>query len=102
MNLVPRHELIVARILGSSHARLLTVFIGVSEIGMAVWILSGYKSKINAMAQMLIVATMNTIEFFLAEDLLLWGKINALVAVMLILVIYWNEFYLHKKILLQS
>lgn len=97
LNIVPRHEQIVARILGDDHSRLLTILIGLSEIIMAVWILSGYKSKLNAIAQISVVATMNTLEFILVPDLLLWGKLNSLFAFIFILVVYYNEFYLNKK-----
>ncbi|MES2731339.1 MAG: DoxX-like family protein [Bacteroidota bacterium] len=41
LNLVPRHQLIVGRILGEEHAGLLIKVISVSEIMMAVWIVSG-------------------------------------------------------------
>ena len=97
LNLVPRHEQIVARILGNDYSRPLTILIGLSEIIMAVWILSGYKTKLNAIAQIVIVATMNTLEFILVPDLLLWGKLNSLFAFIFILVVYFNEFYLNKK-----
>jgi uncharacterized membrane protein YphA (DoxX/SURF4 family) len=97
LNLVPRHEQIVARILGDDHSRLLTILIGLSEINMAVWILSAYKTKLNAIAQIAVVATMNTLEFILVPDLLLWGKLNSLFAFIFILVVHYNEFYLNKK-----
>jgi uncharacterized membrane protein YphA (DoxX/SURF4 family) len=97
LNLVPRHEQIVARILGDDHSRLLTILIGLSEIIMAVWILSAYKTKLNAIAQIALVATMNTLEFILVPDLLLWGKLNSLFAFIFILVVHYNEFYLNKK-----
>lgn len=97
LNLVPRHEQIVARILGDNHSRLLTILIGLSEIIMAVWILSGYKTKLNAVAQITVVATMNILEFILVPDLLLWGKLNSLFAFIFISVVYCNEFYLNKK-----
>jgi uncharacterized membrane protein YphA (DoxX/SURF4 family) len=97
LNFVPRHELIVAKILGNEHARLLTIVIGFSEILMAIWILSNIKPRLNAVAQILIIATMNTLEFILVPDMLLWGKVNAIVALILIVVIYFNEFYLNKK-----
>src|SRR5436190_23999507 len=77
LNLVPRHQEIVSRILGSSHAHLLTVLIGFSEIAMAAWILSGRRTRLCAVAQIIIIATMNFIEFNLAPDLLLWGRLNA-------------------------
>lgn len=98
LNLVPRHQEIVARILGNENSRLLTVLIGLSEIGMAVWILSEKWPRRSAIAQIIIVATMNTLEFFLVPDLLLWGKANSLFAFLFILLIYYNEFRLYKKI----
>lgn len=64
---------------------------------MAIWILSRYKSKLNAISQIVIIAIMNTLEFILVPDLLLWGKFNSLFALLLIGVIYFNEFYLNKK-----
>jgi len=97
LNLVPRHELIVSRILGIEHARLLTVLIGLSELLMSIWILSRFKSKINALTQIVIIAVMNTLEFILVPELLLWGKFNSIFAGMLILAIYYNEFNLNKK-----
>lgn len=97
LNLVPRHEQIVAKILGDNYSRPLTIIIGFSEIIMAVWIVSAYKTKLNAIAQILVVATMNILEFILVPDLLLWGKLNSLFALIFIFVVYFNEFYLNKK-----
>ena len=102
LNLVPRHRQIVASILGEKHASLLTLLIGIAEIIMAAWILSGKWQRLNAITQILVVAIMNIIEFFLASDLLLWGKANALFAFGFILIIYYNGFYLHRKLALQS
>ena len=95
---MPRHQQIVASILGNKDARSLTILIGCSEIVMALWILSGIKKRTNAMAQMLVVACMNSLEFILVPDLLLWGKFNAVFAFLLILIIYCNEFILRKKL----
>ena len=93
LNLVPRHQEIVARIMGNSHAEILTRAIGFSEIAMAVWIISGIKTKLNAVTQAVVIATMNSLEFILAPDLLLWGRYNALFAALFILLILFNEFY---------
>ena len=98
LNLVPRHDQIVTRILGDDYSRVLTILIGLSEILMAIWVLSKFKSKLNAIAQIAIVGLMNTLEFILVPDLLLWGKLNSLFAFLFILVVYFNEFYLNKKI----
>ena len=97
LNLVPRHQEIVARITGSIHAGVLTRLIGLAEIAMAVWILSGFRTKLNAITQAVIIATMNSLEFMLAPDLLLWGRFNALYAFLFILVILVNEFYLRNR-----
>jgi hypothetical protein len=97
LNIVPRHELIVSKILGSEYARPLTVLIGLSEIIMAIWVLSRFKTKLNAITQIVIIATMNTLEFILVPQLLLWGKFNSMFAGVLIFTVYYNEFVLSKK-----
>ncbi len=91
-NLVPRHRLIVARILGEEYSKTITIIIGLAEIGMAIWIISGIKSNLNAIVQIIVIACMNGLEYFLAPDLLLWGKYNALFALLFIILIWFNEF----------
>ena len=95
LGLVPRQQAIVARILGRAHARALTIAIGIAEICMAAWIISGIQSRANAVAQIIIIGSMNVLEFFLAPDLLLWGKANAIFASLFILLIFVNEFVIH-------
>lgn len=97
LNFVPRHEQIVARILGDEYSRPLIILIGISEIGMAIWFLSGIKSRLNTIAQIVIVANMNILEFILVPDLLLWGKLNSMFAFLFIIVVYYNHFHLNKK-----
>ena len=96
LNLVPRHQQIVSVILGIEDARMLTIAIGLSEVLMAVWILTGLYSKLNAIAQILIIALMNILEFLLVPELLLWGRFNIIFAFLLIVVIYINAFHLKK------
>jgi hypothetical protein len=50
---------------------------------MAAWILSGIRTKLNAITQVVVIATMNTLEFIMAPDLLLWGRFNAMFAALL-------------------
>lgn len=94
--LTPRHGLIISRILGDQHYQLLTVIIGLAEVLMAIWILSRYKSRINAITQIIIVLAMNILEFFLTPDLLLWGKLNMVFALLFVSLVYYNEFILQK------
>ena len=65
---------------------------------MVFWIVSGIKTRLNALTQILIVAVMNIIEFTLVPDLLLWGRLNALFAFLFICAVYFNEFVLNKKL----
>ena len=97
LNLVPRHQMIVSRILGTQYAVFFTKSIGAAEVLMSVWIISGIKPRLNAITQIVVILTMNTIEFTLAPDLLLWGRSNLAFAVMFVVLIYFNEFVLHKK-----
>ena len=102
LNLIPRHEQIVARILGEDYSRPLTILIGLSEVVMATWVLSRFKSKLNAFSQILVVAVMNTLELILVPDLLLWGRLNSLYALLFIGLVYYNEFVLNKNITQQT
>lgn len=97
LGFVPRHEQIVGRILGDSNAPILTQLIGVSETIMAFWVLSRFRSRLNAILQMFLVAFMNILEFVLVPDLLLWGRYNALFAILFIGLVYCNEFVLNKS-----
>ncbi|HEY2727101.1 MAG TPA: DoxX-like family protein [Parafilimonas sp.] len=94
LNLVPRHQRIVERILGSKHAFIFTKVIGVLEILTSVWILSGIQSESCAVFQVIIILMMNIIEFFYAKDLLLYGKMNIVIAFLLCGIIYINQFIL--------
>jgi hypothetical protein len=94
LNFVPRHGMIVARILGDGHAGAITKAIGVLEVFMFVWVFSGVAARLCAVVQIILVAVMNVIEFFQAPDLLLFGRMNAVIALLFIGVIYCNEFLL--------
>lgn len=99
LNYVPRHQEIVKEILclENPSANVLTKLIGFSEILMAIWIVSRVQSKTNAIFQIIIILTMNVLEFSLVPDLLLWGKWNAVFAILFCLFIYFNEFILNKE-----
>ena len=93
LDLVPRHRMIVGRILGERRSRFITALIGVAEIFMAVWILTGIFPVTNTLVQITVIAAMNIIEFVLARDLLLFGKLNALVAAIFITLVIWRGFF---------
>ncbi|WP_293931951.1 DoxX-like family protein [Sphingobacterium sp. UBA6645] len=94
LNLVPRHQQIVERILGEPHARLLTILIGIAEIMMVVWILSRWNARLCAITQIVVIGVMNIIELIFAKDLLLWGRLNIVFAFAFMVLIYLKEFRL--------
>ena len=89
---VPRHREIVARILGEDHALLLTRLIGIGEVFMAAWSLSGIRWKWSCAAQIAAVAAMNIIEFIVVPEMLLFGRFNSLVALAYISLVAWAGF----------
>lgn len=89
LHLVPRHEAIVARILGPAYAGPLTRLIGVAEIGLGLWVLGGRWPRRTAVLQIGLVLTMNALELWLAPDLLLWGPFNLAFALLFALVVFW-------------
>lgn len=95
LNLVPRHQQIVAAILGEQYAGLLTKTIGVAEMAMALWIVTGMFPRVNAITQITVIAVMNVLEFILVPDLLLWGRLNLLFAFIFIFVIWYNRYRLN-------
>ena len=86
---VPRHEQIVVQILGEDYASVLIILIGIAELVMMIWILSGWQRKWCAIAQIVVVLTMNLLETALVPELLLWGHWNGLFALLFVLVVYY-------------
>ncbi len=99
MGMVPRHEQIVGRVLGEEYASVLTLLIGISELLMAAWLASGFLRRMSALAQIILVLTMNIIEFAFASDLLLWGRLNAAFAAFFAGLVAFNAFYLYPRTL---
>jgi hypothetical protein len=85
---LPRHERIVARILGERVAPLLTRGIGLGETLLGLWMLSGIHLPWCALFQTVIIITMNAIELRLARDLLLSPR-AMLAANTLLLTLAW-------------
>ena len=90
--LVPRHQQIVSRILGEAHAPALTRAIGLLELLMVVWVLSGIRPGLCALTQLAVVSVMVLLECLLVPDLLLFGRANAIPAGLFLAVVYLNAF----------
>ncbi len=94
---VPRHQEIVATILGDEHSLMITRAIGFGEVGLALWIWSGVRARLSAGLQMLLVGTMNVIEFLRAPDSLLWGQFNTLFAAAFIALVWFVEWRINRR-----
>jgi len=81
---IPRHRLIVARVLGDDVAGAATLAVGFGEIGIAIWMISGRFPKTCALAQTLTLLSMNTLEIIYARDLLLSPVIMVILNIVLI------------------
>ena len=98
LNFVPRHQQIVAEILGEAFARPLTIAIGIGEVFMAIWIISRKFSHLCAIAQIFLIVSMNILEFILSPHLLLWGRLNIVFALCLAALVYYQEFILQTRL----
>jgi len=97
LEFVPRHQEIVAKILGNEISFAAVKVIGVLEICMFLWVISKRYSRFAAVTQIVIVLTMNLLEFFLTPELLLFGRFNILIALVFVSVVYVNEFIIKPK-----
>ena len=97
LGFVPRHQEIVARILGSEISFVAVKIIGALEICMFIWVISRKFSRLAAVMQIIIVMTMNILEFILVPDLLLFGRMNIIIALVFVCVVYVNEFIIKPK-----
>ena len=89
LGLVPRHRLIVERFFGAAAAPLTTRAIGVAEIAMSAWILSGKERGWCAAAQAAVIISMNGLELLRARDLLLFPVLMPAANALLLGVAFW-------------
>ena len=97
LDFVPRHKEIVGRILGDEHALFMTKMIGLGEVFLAVLIIFGFRSRLMAIIQIILVVLMNSLEIIMAPELLLFGRLNGVAALGFIMMIIYTEFSLNKK-----
>jgi len=86
---VPRHQAIVARFFGATHARSLTVAVGCAELIMAAWILSGVDRGACLAVQAIVIFAMNGLELWRARDLLLFPRLMPMANVLYLLLGVW-------------
>src|SRR5260221_14332941 len=71
LNGIPRHRLIVARILGVENAGIVTKVIGLMELVLGLWAFTGWQPVACATVQTAAIVAMNSLEIVLARALLI-------------------------------
>jgi hypothetical protein len=71
LNGIPRHRLIVAKILGAPNAGISTKMIGLFELLLGVWAFTGWQPVGCAVVQTAAIVAMNSLEIYLAVELLI-------------------------------
>lgn len=68
---IPRHERIVARVLGERWAKPATKLVGAGEVLLGLWVFAGWQPLPCAAIQTVALVAMNTLEIIRARDLLI-------------------------------
>jgi hypothetical protein len=71
LNGIPRHRLIVGRILGTERAEIATKTIGLMELLLGGWVITGWHPAWCASVQTAALIAMNSLEILLARELLI-------------------------------
>jgi hypothetical protein len=71
LNGIPRHRLIVGRILGTERAEIATRTIGLLELLLGGWVITGWHPVWCASVQTAALIAMNSLEILLARELLI-------------------------------
>jgi hypothetical protein len=88
LGMVPRHQDIVAAVLGRQAAGPITLFIGGAETALGIWILTGIRPKTCMAVQTLAIGSMNVLEIAFARKHLL-APIPMVVANSVFLALGW-------------
>jgi len=87
---IPRHRLIVERVLGEEAGAPVTIVVGALEVLLGLWVFTRRKRVACALVQSLAILSMNTLEIVLAKDLLISAAgMVALNLMFLALAWYW-------------
>jgi len=89
LNRIPRHRLIVGRILGEKLAKPATFLIGSLEVLLGIWAFTGWERPACAAVQTLALVAMNTLEILRAEDLLISAIGMVMLNLAFLAVVWW-------------
>ena len=89
LNGIPRHRLIVAKILGAANAGIFTKVIGLLEVLLGLWAFTGWQPVGCAVVQTAAIVGMNALEICLAGELLI-SAVGMVILNLGFLTLVWN------------
>lgn len=89
LNGIPRHRLIVGKILGTTNAGVFTKVIGLLELSLGIWAFTGWLPLGCAAVQTAAIVAMNTLEILLAEELLI-SAVGMVILNLSFLILVWH------------
>ena len=89
LNGIPRHQLIVGKVLGERFARPATKVIGGLEVLLGMWAFTGFARVECAAVQTAAIVGMNALEIFLAREFLI-SAIGMVILNLCFLTLVWN------------
>ena len=89
LNGIPRHRMIVGKILGATNAGIATKTIGLLEVILGVWAFTGLHPVPCAVVQTAAIVAMNTLEISLAGEFLI-SAIGMVILNLAFLALVWN------------
>jgi hypothetical protein len=96
LNGIPRHQMIVGRILGARIAKPATKVIGCLEVILGLWVFTGVARVECALVQTLAIIGMNTVEIIVASDLLI-SAVGMVALNLGFLALIWNWAFIAAK-----
>jgi len=88
LNGIPRHRLIVGKILGKERAGVMTKIIGLLEVLLGLWAIANWQPVWCASVQTAALIAMNSLEIILARELLI-SAIGMLILNLFFLIVVW-------------
>lgn len=89
LNGIPRHRLIVGKILGTERAGIATKTIGLLELLLGAWAIAGWHPVWSASVQTAALIVMNSLEIILARELLISAVGMAVLNLVFLALIWW-------------
>jgi hypothetical protein len=89
LNGIPRHQLIVRKVLGDRFARPATKVIGCLEVLLGIWAFTGFARVECATVQTAAIVGMNALELFMAREVLI-SPIGMVILNLCFLTLIWN------------